>query len=384
MPLIVISSYLNVPYLLELATVVAVTCVGGNTILPNVLINVQRTLAVCGHHSTPVYSGASVGLIQPQHRDYWFGQDGLGDASLDGEDPSLYPPIQKEHAVPALIRMCRESLAVVERSSTTNGLRTLIDRTSIELAQRRTQLQADIQKKNFHLAARVQQTIDKLEELVKSASSLCRAFLGQSFEDSPLDLVATIDVLALGPLTNIALAIRMDPLFPLTVRSLVIMGGSEKRGNVEHKYNAEFNFYNDPEAVFIVLDSFPLSTMLTFEGSLKHGVTIEEQESWSPLNARSAKAQFRRKITRQIVAKCGPLYYSCDMIAALAYLDPRVIAPSAELIHMSVELAHGSVARGASLIDHSDNSVVPESKNVFLITEIDVAAYSRMMRTALE
>jgi purine nucleosidase len=56
---------------------------------------------------------------------------------------------------------------------------------------------------------------------------------------------------AIGPLTNIAMAVVKDPSFPARVKNLFIMGGSNNaRGNITAA--AEFNFYVDPDAAKIV------------------------------------------------------------------------------------------------------------------------------------
>lgn len=58
-----------------------------------------------------------------------------------------------------------------------------------------------------------------------------------------------------GPLTNLGMAIRLEPNLPNLVKSLTIMGGSEfAKGNTSR--SAEFNFWADPEAAQIVLESF--------------------------------------------------------------------------------------------------------------------------------
>jgi inosine-uridine nucleoside N-ribohydrolase len=63
-----------------------------------------------------------------------------------------------------------------------------------------------------------------------------------------------ITVLGLGPMTNLAIAIRMRPDIQTKIRRLVFMGGSVKApGNVTKA--AEFNFWFDPEAAQIVLRS---------------------------------------------------------------------------------------------------------------------------------
>lgn len=59
-----------------------------------------------------------------------------------------------------------------------------------------------------------------------------------------------ITLVATGPLTNIALAVRREPRLAGWVREFVIMGGSAGRGNVTPA--AEFNIWSDPEAAAIV------------------------------------------------------------------------------------------------------------------------------------
>ena len=79
-------------------------------------------------------------------------------------------------------------------------------------------------------------------------------FIVRTVNDNP----GQITIIALGPLTNIAMAIRQDPVFAKNVKQINIMGGSVGMldggaGNVTP--NAEFNFWVDPEAAQIVLHS---------------------------------------------------------------------------------------------------------------------------------
>ncbi|HXP41232.1 MAG TPA: nucleoside hydrolase [Candidatus Acidoferrales bacterium] len=59
-----------------------------------------------------------------------------------------------------------------------------------------------------------------------------------------------ISIIGIGPLTNVALALRQDPEIASMIRRIVLMGGSLSGGNVTPA--AEFNFYVDPEAASIV------------------------------------------------------------------------------------------------------------------------------------
>ena len=63
-----------------------------------------------------------------------------------------------------------------------------------------------------------------------------------------------LSIVAIGPLTNIALATVMDPDFPRRVKRLVVMGGSNNgRGNITAA--GEFNFYVDPHAARVVFEA---------------------------------------------------------------------------------------------------------------------------------
>jgi inosine-uridine nucleoside N-ribohydrolase len=99
-----------------------------------------------------------------------------------------------------------------------------------------------------------------------------------------------LSVIALGPLTNLAMAMRLDPEFVSRVRRLVIMGGAiaglpDGGGNITP--NAEFNFWVDPEAARIVLRS---------------GAPIE----LSPLNV-SRKTRFLSEHLEQVLSADTPL-----------------------------------------------------------------------------
>jgi len=103
-------------------------------------------------------------------------------------------------------------------------------------------------------------------------------------------LSGQVDIIALGPLTNIAMAIRQDPDFRGRIKKLYIMGGAiaalpHGGGNITP--NAEFNFWVDPEAARIVLRS---------------GIPIE----LSPLNV-SRKTGFRKEHFERIVSANTPL-----------------------------------------------------------------------------
>jgi purine nucleosidase len=85
-----------------------------------------------------------------------------------------------------------------------------------------------------------------------------------------------ITLIAMGPLTNIALALRREPLLIERVRDFVIMGGSAGRGNVTPA--AEFNIAADPEAAAIVFGAGWPVTMVGLDVTLQARATVAVRE----------------------------------------------------------------------------------------------------------
>jgi inosine-uridine nucleoside N-ribohydrolase len=64
---------------------------------------------------------------------------------------------------------------------------------------------------------------------------------------------STVTLVAVGPLTNIALALRTEPAIIPHIQEIALMGGSTGRGNITPV--AEFNIFADPHAAQVVLQS---------------------------------------------------------------------------------------------------------------------------------
>ena len=72
-----------------------------------------------------------------------------------------------------------------------------------------------------------------------------------------------ITIAALGPLTNIAIALIQQSAIVQNIEEIVIMGGAIARGNVTP--SAEFNFYVDPHAAKVVFESGAKLTLLSLD-----------------------------------------------------------------------------------------------------------------------
>lgn len=95
-------------------------------------------------------------------------------------------------------------------------------------------------------------------ELPEPAVPLADAHAVDLIVDLVMGSAGDVTLVPIGPLTNIALAIRREPRIVSKVQEVVLMGGSYTRGN--HTPAAEFNIAVDPEAASAVFDAgWPLT-----------------------------------------------------------------------------------------------------------------------------
>ena len=143
-----------------------------------------------------------------------------------------------------------------------------------------------------------------------------------------------------GPMTNLALAITIDPEFPTLAQELVFMGGglSPQTANPEFANTPrhEFNFWFDPEAAEVVLRA-PWKKIVCTPTDI------------------SIKARFTPEMVKEIAAAGTPLaryinrFYQSfpgadimwDELAAAAWIDPSIITKH-ETRFMSVDLGKGA------------------------------------------
>ena len=140
-----------------------------------------------------------------------------------------------------------------------------------------------------------------------------------------------ITILAAGPMTNVALALRMRPDIETKIKRLVFMGGNVGvPGNSTPM--AEFNFWFDPEATRIVLRAaWPRVDVTTADVSIKAPFTQRMLDE-------IAKAQ--TPAARYIASWSQDRYYMWDELAACAWLDPTLITKE-KLLYMDIDLSHG-------------------------------------------
>jgi inosine-uridine nucleoside N-ribohydrolase len=181
-----------------------------------------------------------------------------------------------------------------------------------------------------------------------------------------------VTIYAGGPMTNLALAIAIDPHFPELTKGLVFMGGSinPHTDNPEFATNPrhEFNLWWDPEAAHIVLRAhWPSIVCTTVDVSIQTRLTEEMLSEISKSEAPAAK--YMAKYSR------AGRSYLWDELAAAAWLEPKLIT-SERLVYMDMNLDRGP-GYGDTLIWAERNKPALDVQLVHAQMEVDVKQFER-------
>ncbi len=179
-----------------------------------------------------------------------------------------------------------------------------------------------------------------------------------------------------GPMTNLALAISIDPEFASLAKELVFMGGSlNPKTNDPEFLNTprhEFNLWFDPEAAHIVLTApWKKIVCTTVDVSLKTRLT---QDLLSRIKAGNTPAA-------RYVGTYSHLYgeynYLWDELAALAWLDPTLITAK-ETRYLDVDLSRGA-SYGNTLSWTEQGKPVVVGSPVEVQVDLDTERFYKML-----
>lgn len=145
-----------------------------------------------------------------------------------------------------------------------------------------------------------------------------------------------VTIYAAGPMTDLALAVALDPHFPELTKELIVMGGSINPVSDNPEFaltpRREFNFWMDPEASHAVLHAhWPRFVLTTVDISVKTKMEKALIEQIAKSGTPAA----------QYVAKYAEANILWDELAATAWLDPSIITKSQKL-YVDVEVDHGA------------------------------------------
>ncbi|MFC2288857.1 MAG: ribonucleoside hydrolase RihC [Treponema lecithinolyticum] len=176
----------------------------------------------------------------------------------------------------------------------------------------------------------------------------------------------TITLVAIGPLTNVALLFALYPEVKTHISRIVLMGGSLTRGN--KGVMAEFNFATDPHAAKMVFDAGVPLVMAGLDVGWQSAVLPEDTAKLLTMGKTGQMVHALFKKYRSGTFATGlRMYDAC----AVAYLLKPEIFKTAD-VFVDIELS-GKLTSGCSVVDLKD--YLKQTANATVCTEIDPVAF---------
>jgi len=183
-------------------------------------------------------------------------------------------------------------------------------------------------------------------------------------------------ICALGPLTNIALALRLAPEIGGRIERIVLMGGAQNLGNMTPA--AEYNIYVDPHAAAIVFASGVPIVMFGLQATHQAMPRAEDLAAIERLGSNAARA-VHGMMTRPRPGGLGtaghPMHDPCT-VAWLLW--PELF--SGRNCHVAIETGDGPL-RGRTTIDWNDR--LKRAANAHVIGTVDVPGLFSNLADAL-
>lgn len=193
-----------------------------------------------------------------------------------------------------------------------------------------------------------------------------------------------IILIPVGPLTNIAMALRIEPRIADKIQSIMIMGGGYREVNITP--SAEFNFWVDPEAAKIVIDSGCDITIVPLDATHAAALSVETADK---LEQKGSKAAL---LTAQIIRhrhngykhwqpmgdiNTVPIH---DALAVCAVANPDVLRDVVE-VYADIDIS-GGAADGMSIFD-VDRRYKDRKENVKVALGADRELFTDMLLNIL-
>ncbi|CDQ40825.1 MULTISPECIES: nucleoside hydrolase [Virgibacillus] len=183
-----------------------------------------------------------------------------------------------------------------------------------------------------------------------------------------------IELLAIAPLTNIAMAIKKDPSIVKDIPHIYIMGGTNNSlGNITAA--AEYNFWVDPEAARIVLHAGIPITMVGWDMCTKYSVmTDEDHQEIASLG--TSRSDFFMDIN-QVVMRFNPSIHKINgtthpdtLLVAVAAHEELMVEASSYYVDIEIK---GELTRGYCFVDMNNRS--GKAPNVRVCEAVDRRAF---------
>ncbi|MQA96770.1 MAG: nucleoside hydrolase [Streptosporangiales bacterium] len=212
--------------------------------------------------------------------------------------------------------------------------------------------------------------------------------------DAPRMIVDTVDahagdvtLVCLGPLTNLALALELDPGLPAKVREVVVLGGAF--GFTPYAFTqatgdnpaSEWNFYVDPDAARAVLRAGLPLTAVGLDVTTHPEINLSDSDLRLLEDSRRPEAAFLAGVTRFVRRRGYQSYCALiDSVAVASVIDPGLL--ETESIRCDVE-TEGELTRGMTVVDVRNHHAWEEMPRIKAAKALDFPRFRDLLLSVI-
>ena len=209
--------------------------------------------------------------------------------------------------------------------------------------------------------------------LMESSDSFYEKNAVETIYEQAVQCKGELEIIALGPQTNLALALNVYPELKRMIKCIYFMGGAVEGGNSSAV--AEFNIFFDPEAAKIVFGSGIPLVMVGLDVTRKIVLTPDLLEYMCRLNKETG--EFVKKITKFYF----DFHWEWEHIIGCVINDPLAVAYfiNPELckgFDSYVQIETEGISLGQSVVDSMN--FYRKASNARVLTEVDVYGFFQM------
>lgn len=192
------------------------------------------------------------------------------------------------------------------------------------------------------------------------------------------ELGKELTIIAIGPLTNIAVALMVDPSLASMIKELVIMGGAYNLTSYGHgnaNAVAEFNIWYDPEAAKIVFNSGMPIVCAGLDTTTHPDNRLSTEMFLKILELETPRAKLVGDLCGSLVERFNG--FSLHDPMAVAYvIDPSLFKTESYMVDVETS---GEITQGMTVVERRPFRRKKGEENAKIIVEVDAERFLKLI-----
>jgi len=199
----------------------------------------------------------------------------------------------------------------------------------------------------------------------------------QTIYDEAVACDGELELIPIGPLTNIAQAVMVHPKLKDLIKQITFMGGAMWGGNLTT--TAEFNIWADPEAARVVLASGIPLTMVGLDVTLKAALNREDTAEFRAMGTRAGEITADLlDFMQERLGRGGEDLLMHDALALGVNINPALVTMNKYFVDCEI---HGEYTSGHTFV--ANRKLFRKEPNCWVCEDVDLPAFKEWLKGAI-